>query len=69
MTANQPGLTYTAHGLTFSILGLIENLLREEEKHEAYFAIFDQIKAGLERYELARQREQRRPNPVEFSEN
>jgi len=66
---NKRHLRSSAHGLTFAILDLIENLLREEEKGDAYCAIFDVIKAGLERYERAQQREPRRPNPIEFSEN
>ena len=67
---NKRHLRSSAHGLTFAILDLIENLLAgEEKKADAYCAIFDVIKAGLERYERAQQREPRRPSPIEFSEN
>ena len=69
MGVNDRSLIHLAHGLAFSIMGLIENLLREEEKHEAYLAIFDKIKIGLERHELARQRKCNRLNAIEFSEN
>jgi hypothetical protein len=66
---NERRVNHAAHLLTVSVMGIIENLLREEEKRDAYEAIYQVAKAGIERFDLDQERERKRLFPLTYSEN
>jgi len=53
-----------AHGLAIEIVGVFENLLREEEKLDAYSTIYDICKVAIERHDAACEHQRRRLNPI-----
>jgi hypothetical protein len=69
ITVNARRIHDASYALAVTIVALIENLLREEEKRDAFEAVYEVAKLGFERYELAREHEHTRLHPLKPSEN
>jgi len=68
--ANQRIINCTSYCTATEIMALIENLLREEKKQEAFVAIYELVKYRIERYEIEAERTRRRLSPLDHpSEN
>jgi hypothetical protein len=53
----------TAWATALSLMELINPVLRDEERHDAFVEIFDRIHAGIEAYEIQVERLQHRLRP------
>jgi hypothetical protein len=58
-----------AHGISVAVMAMFENLLREEELQTAYQELMAAVEAGIDRYEMAIERQQQKLHPLRPSEN
>jgi hypothetical protein len=53
-----------AAAMAQAILDLVENCIREDERHDAFYEFVSVCRAGIETYDVMRDRMQHRLNPL-----
>jgi hypothetical protein len=61
--ANQRLQHDSAFALAVTLLGIVQNCIREEERRDAFDAFYEACRTGIEAHEIQRQRIQLRLHP------